>query len=50
MELVSRPCLIDFGKAYLDSQPEHSPEQWEAHIEWQREIWGRRFDDVQSIL
>lgn len=50
MGIVSPPCLIDFGKAYLDSQPEHSPETWRDHENEQREIWGDRYQDVQAVL
>jgi hypothetical protein len=50
MELVSPPCLIDFAKAYLDWQPEHSKEQWEDHLLSQRDLWGEHFGDVQAIL
>lgn len=50
IEIVSPPCLIDFGKAYLDRQPDHSEEQMEYHREVQQELWGERYEDVQAIL
>jgi hypothetical protein len=50
MEIVSPPCLIDFGKAYLDHQPEHSAETWQDYNEEQREIWEDRYQEVQAVL
>ena len=50
MSLVTAPFLLDFGKAYLDSEPEHSEETWAYHYEEQKEIWEHRFDEVQSLL
>jgi hypothetical protein len=26
MTIVSPPCILDFGKAYVDAPPEYSPE------------------------
>lgn len=50
MGVVSPPCILDFGKAYVDHEPDHSEETWEEHYEQQREIWEDRFDDVQAVL
>jgi hypothetical protein len=50
MDIVTPPYLIDFGKAYLDQAPEHTPEVWQDYYDEQREIWEERFDDVQGIL
>ena len=50
VNLVSPPYLIDFGKAYLDHAPEHSPETWQDYDENQMEIWGERYGDVQAVL
>lgn len=48
--LVTPPYLIDFGKAYLDSAPEHSEETWEYHHEEQRDLWGDKYAEVQALL
>lgn len=50
MGVVSPPCILDFGKAYVDFEPDHSKETWQEHYDQQREIWKDRFDDVQSVL
>jgi hypothetical protein len=50
METVTPPCILDFGKCYLDSQPEHSAETWRDHHESQRELWEDRYSTVQRIL
>lgn len=58
MEMVSRPCLIDFGKAYVDeyaaeydeiasSFPKETQLQFD---EMQREVWGDHYDRVQLVL
>jgi hypothetical protein len=33
MSIVSPPCVIDFGKSYLDVEPDHSAETWAEHHE-----------------
>jgi hypothetical protein len=48
--IVSAPYILDFGKTYLDSQPEHSPETMEDWENDQRERWEDRWPDVQLIL
>jgi hypothetical protein len=50
MEIVTPPCLIDFGKAYVDRAPDHSAETWQEYHEEQREIWGERYDDVEAVI
>jgi hypothetical protein len=50
VDIVSPPCIIDFGKSYLDSAPEHSEETWHDHVEQQKDLWGDRYDDVQAVL
>jgi hypothetical protein len=50
VDIVSPPCIIDFGKSYLDSAPDHSEETWEDYHQQQRELWGDRYDDVQAVL
>ncbi|MCA9125142.1 MAG: hypothetical protein H6823_22495 [Planctomycetaceae bacterium] len=41
---------LDFGKVYIDHQPEHTDEVLQEWNERQQEIWGNRWADVQSIL
>ncbi len=50
MTIVTPPCLIDFGKSYLDSEPDHSPEVWADYHREQREIWEERNAEVQAVL
>ena len=50
MEIVTPPCIIDFGKAYIDSEPEHTAETWADHHAEQREIWESRYNEVQVVL
>ena len=50
MEIVSRPYLLDFADAHLDSAPdfpEEVLEQWHAD---KAEEFGERWDDVQRVL
>jgi hypothetical protein len=50
MSIVTAPYLIDFGKAYLDSEPDHSAETWAEHHQEQQEIWEDRYGEVQAVL
>ena len=50
MSTVSAPYLIDFGKAYLDRQPEHTQEVWQHYYDQQRERFGDNFGEVQAVL
>jgi hypothetical protein len=50
MSIVTVPCLIDFGKAYLDGEPDHSAETWADHHRQQREIWEDKYNEVQAVL
>jgi hypothetical protein len=50
MTIVTRPFVLDFGGAYLDTPPEFSDEVW---AEWQTqkaELFGTRWPQVQAIL
>jgi len=40
MDIVSPSCVIDFGKAYLDAEPDHSAETWAEHHAAQKELWA----------
>lgn len=50
VNVVTPPYIIDFGKSYLDSGADHSPETWQEHHESQRELWGDRYGQVPAIL
>jgi hypothetical protein len=50
MGIVSRPCLIDFGKAYLGDGPDHSAETLRYHRDEQLELWGDHYSRVQTVL
>jgi hypothetical protein len=50
MEIVTAPYLIDFGKAYLDREPDHSAETWAEHHAAQRELWEDKYNEVQAVL
>ena len=50
MTIVTRPFLLDFAGAYLDSFPEFSPEVW---VDWEiekREQFGPRWSTVRRVL
>lgn len=50
MTIVTAPCLIDFGKAYLDEAPDHSLETLAERQEHWREIWEDRYDEVDTLV
>jgi len=50
MGIVAPPCVLDFGKAYLDSSPDFSAETWREHFKSEREIWEDRYPEVQAIV
>jgi hypothetical protein len=39
MTVVSPPCILDFGKAYVDSPPDYSPEALAEAEEAERELF-----------
>jgi hypothetical protein len=39
MSLVSPPCILDFGKAYVDSRPDYSAEALAEAEEGERELF-----------
>ena len=47
---VAPPCMFDFGKAYLDWEPQHTPEVIEDYHNQQRERFGENFNEVQALL
>lgn len=50
MTVVTAPYIIDFGKAYLDTEPAFSPEVLQDHEQQQRELWGDRLGQVKMLL
>lgn len=50
MTIVRPPYLLDFGKAHLDQEPDHSEITKQQHLADQREIWGEAFGAVQAVL
>ncbi|MCA9102538.1 MAG: hypothetical protein KDA63_15360 [Planctomycetales bacterium] len=50
MSIVTAPYLLDFGKTYLDFEPEHSPETWADFHQEQKEVWEDKYDEVQAVL
>jgi hypothetical protein len=51
VDIVTPPYIIDFGKCYLDSPPDYSPEVWQDYHVEQLEllggtIWGRASDPL----
>ena len=50
MQLVTPPYMLDFGKAYVDWCPEHSPEQEDDFNQEQEELWGHYLPQVRSLL
>lgn len=50
MDIVKPPYLLDFGKAYIDIPPDFSPEVLADNEDQQRDVWGDRWSEVQSIV
>jgi len=50
MGIVTPPCVLDFGKAYLDRSPDFSAEIWREHFKSEQEIWEDRYPEVQAIV
>jgi hypothetical protein len=50
MSMVSRPFLLDFGAAYLDTPLDFSEEVMTDWREQKREEFGPRWPEVQAIL
>lgn len=50
MSIVKPPYVLDFGKVYLDRQPDFSTEVLHDWRQQQQELWGDLFPTVQSIL
>jgi hypothetical protein len=51
MSIVTRPFVLDFGGAWLDEEPEFSPEQWSYWEEEKLEQFGpERWREVRAVL
>ncbi len=51
MSIVARPFVLDFGGAWLDEEPEFSPEQWSYWEDEKSEQFGlRRWLEVLAVL
>lgn len=50
MTIVTRPFVLDFAGAYLESPPDFSDEVWDEWIEQKRDQFGQRWNKVQEIL
>ncbi len=50
MTIVTRPFVLDFAGAYLDSRPDFSPEVLAEWREDKQEQFGPRWPEVQAIL
>jgi hypothetical protein len=50
MTTVQPPYLLDFGKCYLDSKPDFSPEVWNDLYGRIKEIYEDRYDEVMSAV
>ncbi len=50
LSIVEPPRLLDFGKAYLNSPPDYSPEVLADADEIGRELFENRWPDVQKVL
>ena len=50
MTIVTRPFVLDFAAAYLDSMPEFSEEIWAQWETEKREQFGVRWTKVRDVL
>jgi len=50
MTVVSRPFVLDFASAYLDSRPDYSPEVMQDWQQEKQELFEDHWPDVQLIL
>lgn len=49
MSLVDEPFVLDFGKVYLDRQPDYSPEVMRDFFEKQQQLWGKYWPQIYKI-
>jgi hypothetical protein len=50
MTIVTRPFVLDFAGAYLDTLPEFSPEIWAEWEAEKREQFGERWRTVRALM
>jgi hypothetical protein len=50
MTLVKAPFILDFAKAYIDTQPDFSQEVWQEWDEQGRELFETRWNDVRKLI
>jgi hypothetical protein len=50
MTIVTRPFVLDFAGAYLDSRPEFSEEIWAEWEQQKREQFGERWSVVRAVM
>jgi len=50
MDIVSPPCVLDFGKAYVDDMPQQLNEMWRAEIETFEDIFEDNAYQAKVII
>lgn len=50
MTIVTRPFVLDFAGAYLESPPEFSDDVWDEWLEQKVDQFGQRWPKVQEVL
>ena len=50
MSIVTRPYVLDFAGAYLDSRPDFPADAWEHWEQEKREQFGPSWPTVRKIL
>lgn len=50
MTTVKAPYLLDFGKAYIDSKPDFTPEVWRDLYAQIHDIYEDRYDEVMAVV
>jgi len=46
MDIIKPPCILDFGKAYIDQRPPYDADQLAEYAQEQAELWG---DDIKAV-
>ena len=49
MTLVQEPYVLDFGKVYLDTPPDFSPEVMADFFDRQKSLWGKYWPEIRKI-
>ena len=50
MDIVNPPCILDFGKAYLNQSPPYSDEQMGEWLAKQKKTWQGHWPTIRRIL